>query len=117
MESLHLQVLGTAHFLEPIAGPLTLIVMVALVIFAVSRRLKYRRRLINAITRPTIIYRQEPTASPYIPSKIDYSITPADPRFYTLPWEYKEALYVNRINQLSSKCREMQKKLKAAGIK
>ncbi|ALJ01671.1 hypothetical protein DC20_21690 (plasmid) [Rufibacter tibetensis] len=50
-------------------------------------------------------------------AKIDYSITPADPRFQTLPWEYKEALYVNRINQLTKKCRKLQEQLNAARIK
>ncbi|MFB9865662.1 hypothetical protein [Rufibacter immobilis] len=108
-------------FLEPIISSSTFwIIFLLIVIWILVKLVKTDKR--GKIIPGVLVY-DTTTNTPLesVPSKplfkIDYSITPADPRFYTLPWEYKEALYVNRINQLSSKCREMQKKLKAAGIK
>ncbi|WP_207435970.1 hypothetical protein [Sabulibacter ruber] len=113
-------ILATKSLLEPIAGPLTVGVLAGLVIFALRRRVRWNRALCNALTKPIVIYRQLTPRMPirnFHPNHLDYTITPSDPRFYTLPWEHKDALYVYRIRQLEAKCRRLEAKLNAAGIK
>ena len=100
--------------LEPIAGPLAVLIIIALIVFVIRRRRRFNRNLYNAITRPTVIYQQfnAPSASP--PPE-DYStLTKED--FYNLPWEVREAMYKSRILQLNDTIHRLRARLKEAEL-
>jgi hypothetical protein len=101
--------------LEPIAGPLTLFVIIGLIVFAIRRRIRYNRMLYNAINRPTtIIYQQLPTPEVPVPPEDYTSLTKED--FYNLPWEVRETMYKNRIRQLNDTIQGLKTRLKDAGL-
>jgi hypothetical protein len=100
--------------LEPFAGPLTVIVLISLVVFAIRRRIRFNRNLYNALTRPTIIYQQIPPPAPAVPPEDYTSLTKED--FYNLPWEVREAMYKNRIRQLNDTIQRLRARLKEAEL-
>jgi hypothetical protein len=100
--------------LEPIAGPLTVIVIVSLIVFAIRRRIRFNRNLYNALTRPTIIYQQIAPPAATAPPE-DYStLTKED--FYNLPSEVREAMYKKRIHQLNDTIQRLKARLKEAEL-
>jgi hypothetical protein len=108
------------ELLEPFISLLAPFIVIGLLIW-VFRRLFLKARNFH---KPIIIHHHPNSApastiqSEVQPVKeVDYTITPADPRFKNLPWEHKEALYINRIRQLKAKCQVLQERLDAAGIK
>ncbi|WP_181307958.1 transmembrane domain-containing protein [Rufibacter sp. XAAS-G3-1] len=101
-------------FLEPIAGPLTIIVVVGAVVYSFMRRRSYNRKLYNAITRPTVIYQQVATPAPAVP--VDGSPALSTEEFCRLPWEEREALYRNRIIELRDTNRRLRARMKEAGL-
>jgi len=117
MNNLLLQVLEYRNFMQPIAGPLTVIVVFGLIIYAFIRRRNFNRRLYNAITRPTIIYQQGPAPPPAPASNplTEFSVI-TNEEFTKLSWEQKEELYRNRIIQLRDTNRKLRAILKEAGL-
>ena len=101
--------------LEPIAGPLTVIVIISLIVFVIRRRMRFNRDLYNALTRPTtIIYQQVAPPAPAVPPE-DYStLTKED--FYNLPWEVRETMYKNRIRQLNETIKRLRARLEEAEL-
>ncbi|MBC3538280.1 hypothetical protein ACFSC6_08035 [Rufibacter sediminis] len=100
--------------LEPIAGPLTIIVVVGAGVYAFIRRRSYNRKLYNAITRPTVIYQQGAAPAPAVP--VDSSPALSTEEFSRLPWEEREALYRNRIIELRDTNRRLRARMKEAGL-
>ncbi|WP_026461344.1 hypothetical protein [Adhaeribacter aquaticus] len=106
-----------SDLLEPVAGPLTVIVLVVLVVFAIKRRRNFNRRLYNAITRPTIIYQQAPAPPPApLSNPMTESSVITNEEFTKLTWEQKEEMYRNRIIQLRDANRKLRALLKEAGL-
>jgi hypothetical protein len=108
------------ELLEPFINLLAPFIVIGLLIW-VFRRLFLKT---SNFHKPIIIHHHPaPAPAQTVPTEVqpagevDYTITPADPRFKHLPWEHKEALYINRIRQLKAKCQALQERLDAAGIK
>ncbi|KAA5539655.1 hypothetical protein [Adhaeribacter rhizoryzae] len=108
------------ELLEPFINLLAPFLIIGLLIWG------FRRLFLKAsnFRKPIIIHHHpNPASASTVPSEVqplgevDYSITPADPRFKNLPWEHKEALYINRIRQLKAKCQALQERLDAAAMK
>ena len=57
---------------EPFAGPLVVLVIIALIVFAIRKRWRFNRNSYHALTRPTVIYQQF-TAPPAPAPPEDYS--------------------------------------------
>lgn len=100
--------------LEPIAGPLAVLVIIALIAFAIRRRRRFNRTLHNALTRPTVIYQQIIPPAPATPPEDISTLTKEN--FYNLPWEKREAMYKNRIRQLNDTIQGLKTRLKDAGL-
>lgn len=97
--------------LEPISGPLTVIVVIGLIIFVFIKRRNYNRKLYNAITRPTVIYQQVA-----VPAPTEDSASLTNEEFFKLSWKEREALYKSRIIQLKETNRRLRARLKKAGL-
>ena len=100
--------------LEPIAGPLTIIVVVGVGVYAFIRRRSYNRKLYKAITRPTVIFQQG--AAPAMAVPVDGSPAVSTEEFQRLPWEERETLYMNRIIELRNTNRRLRARMKEAGL-
>lgn len=100
--------------IEPIAGTLAVLVIIALIVFAIRRRRRFNSNLYNALTRPTVIYQQVFPPVATAPPE-DYStLTKED--FYNLPWEVRETMYKSRILQLNETIQRLKARLKEEGL-